>query len=102
MGIFFSVSIDSKDFSGLRKQRLLARRTMLFSLRNWLILAGKMTTRPGQIGDNNKAVLIVVLTAYAMSRGEEKFLAAGVDGYITKPVEVKGLNSVARKLLDNR
>jgi two-component system, cell cycle response regulator DivK len=41
-------------------------------------------------------VLIVALTAYAMKGDEENALAAGCDGYITKPVSTRTFASAVR------
>lgn len=42
---------------------------------------------------------VVALTAYAMQGDREKALAAGFDGYITKPIQIAELRSRLRELL---
>lgn len=45
-------------------------------------------------------ISIVAITAYAMKGDEEKALAAGCDGYITKPVDTRRLtNQIAQFLV---
>jgi len=42
---------------------------------------------------------IIALTAHAMPRDQERCLAAGMDGYVTKPVSIEALNACVRHAL---
>jgi CheY-like chemotaxis protein len=43
---------------------------------------------------------ILALTAYAMQGDREKALQSGFDGYLTKPIDIKGLTEELQKFLD--
>ncbi len=45
-------------------------------------------------------ILVVAITAYAMSGDEDKAKAAGCDAYVAKPVDTRALPLLLRKLLD--
>ena len=45
------------------------------------------------LGDKSR-IPIVAMTAYAMSGDREKFLAAGMDGYIAKPLSFETLYEI--------
>lgn len=47
--------------------------------------------RSGQAGEINRNIPIIVLTAYAMDGDEQKFLRAGMSGYVSKPVGLAAL-----------
>lgn len=58
------------------------------------VLDGIETTkqiRSGAVGDSKKDIHIIALTAYAMSGDREAFLEAGMDDYLTKPIEIERL-----------
>jgi CheY-like chemotaxis protein len=80
-------------------------------LRNWrprLILTdiqlpgidGLELTRRLKRDPSYQTNAIVALTAYAMKGDEEKALAAGCDGYITKPVDTRILPRIIRRYLE--
>jgi two-component system cell cycle response regulator DivK len=61
---------------------------------NGLELTRKLKAQP-----DTQQIVIVALTAYAMKGDEEKARAAGCDGYIAKPIDVRTLPSAVRGYL---
>jgi CheY-like chemotaxis protein len=52
---------------------------------------GLELTRRLKADPKRRSIVVIALTAYAMKGDEEKALAAGCDGYITKPIDVDTL-----------
>ena len=50
----------------------------------------------------NSDVIVIALTACAMREDQERAMAAGCDGYITKPIDTHTLGSRIREQLDRR
>jgi len=64
------------------------------------VMDGVETTqaiRTGLAGEEMKSVPIIALTAYAMSGDKERFLHAGMDDYIAKPVSMANLERILLK-----
>ncbi len=55
--------------------------------------------RIGDAGSRNRTVPIIAITACAMSGDKERFLAAGMDGYLEKPVEIGALKEELSRVL---
>lgn len=47
---------------------------------------------------DNRSIPIIALTAYAMAGDREKCMESGMDYYLAKPVDIKALNSILKKV----
>jgi CheY-like chemotaxis protein len=62
-----------------------------------LELASKLKADP-----DTRGILIVAVTAFAMKGDEERALAAGCDGYVTKPIDTRALPTLVADLIAQR
>jgi CheY-like chemotaxis protein len=61
----------------------------------------EMTRRIKQ-DEKTRDIVVVALTAFANPGDEQKAIAAGCDGYITKPIDTRSLGARIRGFLDQR
>jgi two-component system cell cycle response regulator DivK len=61
---------------------------------------GLTATRQIKANPATADVIVVAFTAYAMKDDELKMLAAGCDGYISKPIDVAGFAAQVRGFLE--
>jgi CheY-like chemotaxis protein len=55
--------------------------------------------RRGGAGEDRRDIPIIAMTAYAMTGDEDDILAAGLDGYISKPLEISRLFRLISEIL---
>jgi two-component system, cell cycle response regulator DivK len=61
---------------------------------------GLELTRMLKAAADTRHIVIVAFTAFAMQGDEAKMLAAGCDGYLSKPIDVKKFGAQVRACLD--
>jgi two-component system, cell cycle response regulator DivK len=57
---------------------------------------GLQFTRQLKADPSTRNIAIIALTAYAMKGDEEKALAAGCDGYVSKPIDTERFPEIVR------
>lgn len=60
---------------------------------------GLEVTRRLKADPETRAITVLAVTAYAMKGDQEKALAAGCDGYVTKPIDTRKLPELVAKYL---
>ncbi len=63
---------------------------------------GLELTRRLKAGAATREIRIVAITAYAMKGDEQKALAAGCDGHITKPIDTRTLPELVARYLSSK
>jgi CheY-like chemotaxis protein len=63
---------------------------------------GLELTRQLKAAPETRGIIVLALTARAMRGDEAKALAAGCDGYITKPIDTRGLPGTIAGILGRR
>ena len=62
---------------------------------------GLELTRRLRQGPDGPRLIIVALSAYAMAAEKANAIAAGCDGYITKPIDTRSFAATVRKYLES-
>ena len=60
---------------------------------------GAEALRQIRVGDTNAGVPVVAVTAFAMNDDRERAFESGFDGYVEKPISVRGLPQQVRDFL---
>lgn len=65
-------------------------------------MGGEETTAQLRQQLNDHSPKIIAVTAYAMAGDREKYLKAGMDGYISKPFKIEDLVSEIKKVMTGK
>ncbi|WP_300160639.1 response regulator [Solidesulfovibrio sp.] len=62
-------------------------------------VAATRAIRGGACGEASRRIPIIAMTAYAMPEDKAKFLAAGMDAYLAKPMDMHALRDAIRRMV---
>ena len=98
---FEIVGSASSGREAVEKTVLLAPELVLMDVRMPGMNGEEATTRirAGGAGEDRKDIPVVALTAFAITGDKERFLAAGMDDYLSKPVDIEELNRVLARVI---
>jgi CheY-like chemotaxis protein len=65
-------------------------------------LDGLTLTRQIKADPQTRGIAVLAFTAYAMKGDEARFLSAGFDGYIAKPIDVATFAARVRSAISSR
>jgi CheY-like chemotaxis protein len=95
----YEVEIAVDGAEGIEKARSVGPDLILMDM-SLPVIDGWEATRTLKSDDATRAIPVIALTAHAMSTDREKAMAAGCDGYETKPVELPRLLEAIEKMLE--
>jgi two-component system cell cycle response regulator DivK len=95
-GYEIEIAVDGAE--GIEKARAGSPDLILMDM-SLPVIDGWEATRTLKADAATSAIPVIALTAHAMSTDREKALAAGCDGYETKPVELPRLLEAIEKML---
>jgi CheY-like chemotaxis protein len=98
-GFDVKTAIDAED--ALRIMEIFAPHLILMDLQ-LPRMDGLELTRRIKADPARRDIVIIALTAYAMKGDREKALAAGCDGYISKPIDTDALPRIVAEHLARR
>lgn len=58
--------------------------------------------RSGELAGIDRRIPVIAMTAHALAEDRERFLMAGLDGYVTKPVEIRQLVGELQRVMPDR
>lgn len=98
-----TVDVAGNGLEALEKLRTTCHHLVLMDIQMPVMdgVEAARSIRNGDVGQDNLSIPIVALTAYAMPGDREKFLAAGMNDYLPKPVEIEKLQEILDREIGN-